>query len=557
MAMAKPAGTARLEEAPTEVGVLVVGGGPVGLVCAMELARRGIEVVVADLRPAGLSETVRCNHVSARTMETFRRLGLAGKVRAQGLPDEHAHDAAFRTTFTGTEFGRVPIPGRAGRRRGDPGPDADWATPEPAHRVNQIFVEPVLQDHARAMPGLTLLHRTEVTGFTEDADGVTAHLRDLDSGAERDIRADFLAGCDGGRSPVRKAIGATLQGDAVIQRVQSTHIRAPGLLAHIQAAPAWVTICLNHRRNGTLYAIDGHETFLVHNYLKDDEPDFDSVDRDWAIRTILGVGEDFHYEVLGNEDWFGRRLVVDRMRAGRVFLAGDSAHIWVPYAGYGMNAGIADAADLAWLLAARLQGWGGPGVLDAYEAERLPITEQVSRFAMNHAEKMIANRGAVPAALEEDTPEGAAARAAFGQVNYDINVQQYCCAGLNFGYFYSGSPIIVSDNEAAPGYTMGSYTPSTVPGCRAPHLWLEDGSSLYDRLGQGYTLLRFEPTLGIGALLGAAGARGMPLEVVDLPPAPDYAHKLVIVRPDQHIAWRGDSLPDDVAGLVARLAGWA
>ncbi|MCC6008049.1 MAG: FAD-dependent oxidoreductase [Rhodobacteraceae bacterium] len=535
--------------------ILVVGGGPVGLVLAMEAARRGIAVTVADLRAPGVSETVRCNHVSARTMETFRRLGLADEVRAAGLAPGHAHDAAFRTTFTGREFARIPIPGREGRRSGAPGPDTWWPTPEPAHRVNQIYLEPILQRHAHATPGVRVLHRTEVVSFAQDAEGVTARLRDLETGAEHDIRAAFLAGCDGGRSSVRRAIGAKLEGDAVIQRVQSSYIRAPGLLERSGDEPAWVTICLNTRRNGTLYAIDGRETFLVHNYLAPEEEDFDAVDRDWAIRTILGVGPDFEYEFIHKEDWIGRRLVADKMREGRVFLAGDSAHIWVPYAGYGMNAGIADAVDLAWLLSAVVQGWGGPGMLDAYAAERHPITEQVSRFAMSHAEKMIRNRGAVPPEIEDDTPQGEAARRAFGQVNYDVNVEQYCCAGLNFGYYYEGSPIIAEDGEAAPAYTMGHFTPSTVPGCRMPHVWLPDGRSAYDALGPFYTLVRSDPECDIGPLQGAAQAAGVPLQVLDLPASPDLPEPLLVVRPDQHIAWRGHHLPRDPGLILARIAG--
>ena len=202
---------------------------------------------------------------------------------------------------------------------------------------------------------------------------------------------------------------------------------------------------LNPRRSGNVYAIDGRERWLIHNYLKDEDADFDSVDRDWAIRAILGVGPDFQYEVLSNEDWFGRRLVADKLRDRRVFICGDAAHIWVPYAGYGMNAGIADAANLAWLLAAHLRGWAPAAILDAHEAERLPITEQVSHFAMNHAIEMAKQRRGVPDDIEADTPEAAQKRAEVGQAAYDLNVQQYCCGGLNFGYYYEGSPIIAYD----------------------------------------------------------------------------------------------------------------
>src|SRR5205085_1101426 len=280
-------------------------------------------------------------------------------------------------------------------------------------------------------------------------------------------------------------------GDAVIRRVQATFIRAPDLIARQHGERAWMTNAVNPRRVGNVIAIDGRERWMIFNYLKPDEADFDAVDRDWAIRTILGVGADFRYEIISKEDWYGRRLVADRLRAGRVFIAGDAAHIWVPYAGYGMNAGIADAMNLSWLIAAHLNGWAPASILNAYEAERWPITSQVSRFAMSHAESEIRRRGAIPDEIEDAGARGEVARAEVGRLTYQINVQQYACAGLNFGSYYDRSPIIVYDGAKHPAYTMSSYTPSTVPGCRTPHFWCEDGSSLYDAMGSEFTLLRF------------------------------------------------------------------
>jgi len=392
----------------------------------------------------------------------------------------------------------------------------------------------------------------------QDAEGVTATALALDANAERRIRCRYLVGCDGGSSLVRKAIGARLEGTPVIQRVQSSYIRAPRLRSLVPGKPAWSTYSVNPRRCGTVFAIDGHETWLVHNHLNPDEPEFDSVDRDWAIRQILGVGPDFDYEVITREDWVGRRLVADRFRDRKVFIAGDAAHLWVPYAGYGMNAGIADALNLSWLLAARLQGWGDAAILDAYEAERQPITMQVSQFAMEHAARMIKARRAVPANIEAEGAEGERARQEIGREAYELNVQQFCCAGLNFGYYYEGSPIIAGDGEAPPAYTMGSFTASTVPGCRVPHFWLADGRSLYDAFGQGYTLLRLAADADAMPLLAAARERGVPMKLVDiagveLPAA--YRHKLVLVRDDQHVAWRGDAVPADALGLVDLLRG--
>ena len=421
--------------------VLIVGAGPVGLTLAIDLAQRGIDVLMTEIRHRGEPPNVKCNHVAARSMEVFRRLGVAQALRDAGLPADYPNDVAYRTAVTGMELSRIPIPARRERYTATGGPDTWWPTAEPPHRINQIFLEPVLFAHAEATPGLRIRNRTRIDDFEQDDEGVWATGVDLDDGRAVRIRCQYLVGCDGSRSTVRKKIGASLHGTDVVGRVQSTYFRAPALLGLLKHPPAWATFALNPRRCGNVYAIDGRETWLLHNYLLPEETDFDSIDRDWAIRQILGVGDDFEYEVISNEDWVGRRLVADRFRDRRVFICGDAAHLWIPMAGYGMNAGIADAMNLSWLLAGRLHGWLAEGALAAHEAERQPITEQVSRFAMNHALALQRQREGVPENIEAPGPEGDALRAARGQALYDLNVQQYCCGGLNFGYFYELSLI--------------------------------------------------------------------------------------------------------------------
>jgi 2-polyprenyl-6-methoxyphenol hydroxylase-like FAD-dependent oxidoreductase len=542
-------------------GVLIVGGGPVGLVCAIDLARRGVAVTVVETRYPAEVPSAKCNHVSARTMEMLRRLGIADEVRAAGLPQDFPHDVVFRTRMTGREMARIVLPSPDGRRRGEAGDDTHWETPEPAHRINQIYFEPILYRHAAATPGVTLLNRHEAVSLEQDAGGVTLAVRALDGGAEQTLRARYLIGCDGGRSMVRRAIGGRLVGDPVIQRVQSSHIRMPGLLAAVPAPKAWMTYCYNTQRAGTVLAIDGREEWLVHNYLlPHEEPE--AVDRDRCIRAILGVGADAAYEVIRREDWIGRRLVADRFRDRRVFLAGDAAHLWVPYGGYGMNAGIADGLGLTWLLAAHLAGWAPDAILDAYAAERQPITEQVSRFAMSHAERAIRERTTLPPEIEEEGEAGEAARRRVGEAAYRLNVQQFAAGGLNFGYYYDASPIIAYDDAAAPAYTMADYTSSTVPGCRVPHVTLPGGWSLYDAIGPDHAVLVTSAGhLAAGrALCDAAGAVGMPMRLVDLSqvalPA-CYDRGLVVARPDLHVGWRGDRLPSSPAALIDRLRGAA
>ncbi|TFZ03445.1 FAD-dependent oxidoreductase [Ramlibacter rhizophilus] len=542
-----------------DADVLIVGAGPVGMTIAMDLNRRGIGCIVVERRAFLELPSVKCNHVSARSMESFRRLGVAGLLRGAGLPVDYEHSVAFRTTVTGTELSRVFIPSRGERFTDTSGPDGNWPTPEPPHRINQTYLEPLLQQHVATLPHVQLLNRTEVTGYAQDEEGVTTTATD-DAGTSRTYRTRYIIGCEGGRSLVRKSMGAQLQGTAVIHHVQSTCIRAPQLLDMIPHRTAWGVYAINPRRSGTVYAIDGRETWLVHNHLQPQEEEGAGVDRDRCIRDILGVGPDFQYEVVSKEDWVARRLVSDRFRDRRAFIAGDAAHLWVPYAGYGMNAGIADGLNLSWHLAARLRGWADEGVLAAYERERMPITAQVSHFAMNHALALTSMRAAVPPDIEAPGPQGDAVREEIGRKAYELNVQQFCCAGLNFGYFYDASPVIAYDGQQAPAYSMGGFIPSTVPGCRAPHLWLSDGRSLYDAFGDDYTLLQCRGSLDPSALLDAARSRKVPMVLLDLRPEtlpPAYEHDFVLCRPDQHVAWRGNALPGDPLALVDRLRGAA
>src|SRR5262249_6997668 len=324
----------------------------------------------------------------------------------------------------------------------------------------------------------------------------------------------------------------------------STYILAPDLLG-LMPSQAWAIDCLNPRSWGLMFAIDGRERWIIHNFLP-------AVDRDRSVREILGVGSAFQFKILGQEDWIARRMIADRFRDRRIFLCGDAAHIWVPFAGYGMNAGIADAMNLSWMLAGVIKGWADAALLDAYEIERQPITEQVSRYAMNTALARTSQRGTIPENIEQVGPEGDAVRARIGREVYDINVGQFCCGGLNFGYFYADSPIIAYDGEPAPTYDIYEFRQSSVPGCRTPHLWLRDGRSLYDVLGSDFTLLRFDPKVEISSLVKAAADRGVPIAVLDVEvdeAAALYPHKLLLSRPDQHVAWRGDKLPDDPMAL--------
>ena len=541
--------------------VLIVGGGPVGLTLAMDLAWRGIDVVVVERRPPNDPPNVKCGQIGARSMEIFRRLGVADKLRGIGLPADYPNDIVSATSVTGIELSRVLIPARG--VRGTPaaaGPDTSWPTPEHTHRCNQKFFEPVLIAHAAQQPRMRILHRTEITDLTQDEQGVTASAVDLDGGTRSSIACDYLVGCDGASSFVRKSIGSEFVGSPVLQYAQSSYIRAPQLRSLLPAKPAWLYFSLNPRRCGVTMAVDGRETWNLQNFSNPGETGLDHLDRDWVIRSILGVGPNFEYELLSSEDWIARRLVASKFRDRRVFICGDAAHVWMPLGGFGMSAGIADAANLAWKLAGVLHGWATPAIFDAYGAERQPITDQASRIISDIGSKVMMQRNQLSPEIERLDAIGETARAAAGQLAYALDVEQQCCGGLNFGYFYDRSPIIAYDGEQAPTYTMGTFTSTTVPGCRAPHLWIEGRRSLYDAMGPDYTLLRLDPTVRVNGIVAAAAQRGLPLAILDVKSHEEsefYRHKLVLVRPDQHVAWRGDAEPADPLDLVDLVRGAA
>jgi 2-polyprenyl-6-methoxyphenol hydroxylase-like FAD-dependent oxidoreductase len=539
--------------------VLIVGGGPVGLTLAMDLAWRGIDVVVAERRPPNDPPNVKCGQIGARSMEIFRRLGVADKLRGIGLPADYPNDIVSATSVTGMELSRVLIPARG--VRGTPaaaGPDTAWPTPEHTHHCNQKFFEPVLFAHAAEQPRIGILHRTDITDFAQGEHGVTASAVDLDGGTRATIECDYLVGCDGASSLVRKSIDSEFVGTPVLQYAQSFHVRAPQLRSLLPGKLAWAYFSLNPRRCGMTMAVDGRETWNIQNYSYPGETGVDHLDRDWVIRSILGVGPDFEYALLSCEDWIARRLVASKFRDRRVFICGDAAHVWMPLGGFGMSAGIADAANLASKLAGVLHGWAAPEILDAYEAERQPITDQASRIISDIGYRVMMQRHELSPEVERLDAIGEAARAAAGQRAYALDVEQQCCGGLNFGYFYDRSPIIAYDKEQAPTYTMGTFTSTTVPGCRVPHVWLEGRRSLYDAMGPDYTLLRLDPTAHVAGLVAAAAQRGLPLAVLDVRSreAPEfYRHKLVLARSDQHVAWRGEAEPADPLGLVDLVRG--
>jgi 2-polyprenyl-6-methoxyphenol hydroxylase-like FAD-dependent oxidoreductase len=526
----------------TDHGVLIIGAGPTGLTLAIDLARRGVPCTVVEAtteRPAN----PRCNTTSARSMEIFRRLGVADEVRRAGLPEDHPTSIRYRTTMLGEEIFRLDQPSSgevlAGKGR------EEWRTPEPQHRISQIYLEPILERYASGLPGVTIERGTRLVELRRHEDHVEAVIGS--EGTTRVLRAGYVIGCDGAHSAVRRQLGIRYQGVDAIQKFVSTLVRSAELGRLAARDRAW-TYWTYGRRLASLIAIDGADLWLNHVAFAPDH-DTDGEDPEQLLREA--VGGPVEHEVLGTVRWTGRQLVAERYREGRVFLAGDAAHIWIPVGGFGMNAGIQDAATLGWMLAAVHHGWAPPELLDAYELERKPVGEQ---FASAVASAARASLAEVSPDIHLPGADGERARAALAERLAMTEPARYSPDGFSFGYHYAGSPLVVGSEEQ-PAISMGGHQDRAQVGFRLPHAWLEDGRSVLDALGPDFTLLRTDEATDVQVWIDAAREQGVPLTVVDLPgrhPTP-----LLLVRPDQHVAWMGgaegraDELLRTVTGRVA------
>ncbi|MBI1292468.1 hypothetical protein GC173_14710 [bacterium] len=530
--------------------VIIAGGGPVGVTLAMDLARLGIASIVLEQR-RNVPASPRCNTINARTMEIFRRLGCADKVREVGLPHDHNTDVVYMTQMNDETLTRFKRPTPDDFRNGKAiGVGADWPTPEPQQFVSQMFVEPVLRDHAVEEYSIDLREGLRVESFDQDEDGVTVVAADVDTGERHTFRGDFLVGADGGASMVRTDIGARLEGIPALGKRIATFMRAPFLSKLYARTPAWM-----YRFIGgcNIVAIDGVDRWLVHIRVPDKD-DLQTFDPEPAI--FAAVGEPFDYEILQQVRWTPRAMVATKFRSRRVFLCGDAAHIWVPMGGFGMNAGIADATALSWLLAGVLQGWLSEGALNSYHDERASIGSNVAARVSKWVRDLQPLIGNGPDQLPHASPEE---KVALGEAIDRINLPEFNCPGMQLGYFYDTSPIIAYDDGVRPEWSVERYVESSAPGVRVPHVWLDDGACLFDRLGSGFTLLRIGANApDCASLIDQAGRDAIPFSTLDLPADAEgkfSGYPLVLVRPDQHVAWRGMDAPHDPKALLDVIAG--
>ena len=526
------------------VDVLIAGAGPVGLSAAIELGRRGVRCLVVE-RNDRVGYSPRAKTTNVRTREHLRRWGIADTLRAASpMSPDFPSTVVFATRMNGYELKRFDNALNGSRGKNN-------LYSEEAQWVPQYVLEEVLRAHAVSLAGITIAFSTELASFEETADGVRAHVKDIVTGASRAVASTYLIGADGARSTVREAIGAKMSGESAFSRNYSIIFRAPDLAGRHALGQAIMYWMVNEEAPSLLGPMDeaGLWFFMATKLPGDVDPA--SVDPIELIRKGTGL-RDLAIEIVGADPWVAHKLIADRYATSRVFLAGDACHLHPPFGGFGMNMGIGDAVDLGWKLAATLQGWGGSGLLSTYERERRPVHERT-------IEEAVINYGAVGnqlvrPMLEDAGIVGHATRREVADIIEATKVREFKTLGIVLGMRYERSPVIIDDGSEPPPAHFMLYVPSAHPGCLAPHLWLADGSSLYDHFGPGFTLLVTAGATSDTDLLAAAAAdRKLPLRVLAPNDArlPDrYGARFALIRPDQHVAWRGDALPTDVAALL-------
>ncbi|MFM0157790.1 FAD-dependent monooxygenase [Paraburkholderia sediminicola] len=548
--------------------VIIVGGGPVGLFLAAELGQRGISVEVFDCKP-GTSTHPAANANSARTMEHFRRIGISSTVRSLGLPRDYAPDVAYFTSIVGHELARLSQPASRDAVEWAKAHSFTWATAEPPHRCSQLYVEPVLLNVARSNTTCRVHFSATVVEFSQNDEAVEVTV-EMDATAARPaqtrtITARYLIGCDGPRSFVRKSLGVRYEGVAGEKRefmggqMSAVYFYAPDIYRVSPHAPAWQYWTFGQKQRALIIAVDGQGHFIMNVQMRDDEvPDDESVRR----RIAEAIGADIPFELKSSSTWTaGFTLVAEQFSVGRVFLAGDAAHLFTPTGGLGYNTGIEDAANLAWKLEAMIKGIAGEALAISYEAERRPAALRNTAFARGFADSI--GHLQVPAETHVNGASGEAARAAVGDYLAFHATAEFVIPGVHLGTRYESSPLVEAEPGPQSPDTANLYVPSARPGHRAPHAWLADGASLYDRFGAGFTLLC---TGSAGA--SAEGQCEGPLHrakvtlpdltvvhIDDVHIAELYKAAFVLIRPDQHVAWRGDVLNASFESAALRAVG--
>jgi 2-polyprenyl-6-methoxyphenol hydroxylase-like FAD-dependent oxidoreductase len=522
--------------------VLIAGGGPVGLTLAQVLATFGIRSILLE-RNSTTTTHPKMDITNGRSMELFRRIGLADALRAAAVPEAHPFDVSWITTLSGHELHRFRYPSVTEERIRIREHNNGAQSREPGMRVSQIEIEPILKAAADSSPLVDVRFGVEFTSLQEDEYGVIATVRETGNNETSDIRCEYLVGCDGGNSRVRSCLEIGLSGQSRVMPRFMTHFRSDDRILLQRWGIAW------HYQSarGTLIAQNDRDVWTLHSrFPQDDTPE--TVDPSKIIQAFAGA--QFAHRILVANHWSPHLLVADAYRKGRVLLAGDAAHQYIPTGAYGMNTGIGDAFDLGWKLAAVLCGFGGPGLIESYEMERRPVGLRNRAASARHNDLRVEIAKLYADDLEMPGDIGKAARAKAGRRIAEFGNAENECRGIEFGYSYEDSAVICQEPGVRACTDFVKYEPTTIPGCRLPSTFLRDGTALFDRLGPWFTLVTFGEQ-DTSALLSAARHHRMPLVQVRLV-EPDieltYEAKMILVRPDEHVCWRGNSCGDQRQG---------
>jgi 2-polyprenyl-6-methoxyphenol hydroxylase-like FAD-dependent oxidoreductase len=527
--------------------VLVVGAGPTGLALAVELGGRGVRCMVIE-RNDRVGYAPRAKTTHTRTREHLRRWGIADKLAAAspfgvGYPSA----VVFVTRLAGHQLAKFDNAFNCA-------PDRNELYSEHAQWVPQYRLEEVLRAHVETLPCVDLRFNVEFRSAEAGASGVLSHAVDTGTGEAITIKSDYVVGADGARSRLRELIGAKMEGSRGLSRNFNIIFRAPGLAEAHPHGPAIMYWQINPETPSTMGPMDkGDLWFFMPSNVP---PDLALTDESAGALIRKATGVEMPYEILSSDEWAASRLIADKYRQGRIFIAGDACHLHPPLGGYGMNMGIADSVDLGWKLAAVLSGWAAPSLLDSYELERRPVHQRVIEEAVaNHA---AASGAILRPGLEAEGPDGEALRREVGDLIRETRLREFRSLGVVLGYTYAGSPFIATEDAPPPSSPSLEYRPSAYPGFLAPHAWLDDERSLYDAFGAGLTLLVTDADhdQDAKAALGDAARMGVPLDILRLPDprlARLYGAALALIRPDQHVAWRGNRWPG--SEMLERVTG--
>lgn len=516
--------------------VIVVGGGPVGMALAGDLGWRGVSCLLLE-RGNGPSPQPKIDLVGVRTMEFCRRWGLVPQVQNCPYPNDYPQDIIFLKDLVSGDLVRDPFPAM---RDDKPLPQS----PEKKERCPQNMFDPILKAFLSGLPTVDLRYRSTVVSVTQETDHAAVTVEGPEGSAT--YHARYVVACDGGSSPIREALEIGMSGRGVLTFTTNVLFRAPAFHDFHDVAPGYRYIFLDEGGIvwATVVAINGRDEFRLSIVGDSTRQTLTQEEVTAAIKRL--AGHPFEFDILSIFGWKRRELVADAYGKGRVFLCGDAAHVMSPTGGFGMNTGIADAVDLSWKLAAVLEGWGGERLLGSYEDERQPVAVRNVGEAGQNFDRMTS------------APQGLGLAAVARHLK-DAMAPEWNTLHIHLGHCYAGSPVIVPDGTEPPVQSGDGFVQSAVPGCRAPHAWLADGRSTLDLFGRGFVLLRIGAEAPDCAEIDAAAReRNVPLQIVTLEEPETrklFERALVLVRPDGHVAWRGDAAPAVPGDLLDRVRG--